>query len=66
MKKLVLILSVFALASCGGSSASSEAVVDSTVVDSVVVDTTSVVDTTATVVDPVTSGGGSQDGSIIK
>ncbi len=66
MKKLVLILSVFALVSCGGSSSSSDVAVDSTVVDSVVVDTISVVDTTATVVEPVTSGGGSQDGSITK
>jgi hypothetical protein len=64
MKKVFLILSIVALASCGGSS-STETVVDSTKVDSVVVmDTVPVVDS-AVVTEPVV-GGPLQDGSEIK
>lgn len=58
MKKVFLILSIVALASCGGGS-SSETVTDSVKVDStVVVDSVKVVDSVA--------GGGVQDGSEVK
>lgn len=54
MKKVLAVLSIVALASCGGAE-TKETVVDSVVVDSVVAP-----------VDTVVTGGGKQDGTEIK
>jgi hypothetical protein len=59
MKKVLAVLSIVALASCGGAE-TKETVVDSVVVDSVVVDSV------VAPVDTVVTGGGKQDGTEIK
>ena len=59
MKKVLAVLSIVALASCGGAE-TKETVVDSLVVDSVVVDSV------VAPVDTVVTGGGKQDGTEIK
>ena len=64
MKKVLAVLSIVALASCGGAE-TKETVVDSVVVDSVVVDSV-VVDSVVAPVDTVVTGGGKQDGTEIK
>jgi len=58
MKKVLAVLSIVALASCGGAE-TKETVVDSVVVDSVVVDSV------VAPVDTVVTGGGKPDGTEI-
>lgn len=64
MKKVLAILSIVALASCGGGS-STDSSVDSTAVDSVLVDTVLVSDTLLKV-DSVELGGPQTESSEVK
>ena len=54
MKKIVALLSIMALVSCGGSSTTDQVVTDSVVTDTVIVDSVPVVDS----VSMNTAGGG--------